>query len=533
MAKEKFLLILVTMHILVLEVCLAQEVYCRDNRDIIGFGVAGSRKCFFIYPSSQISKRLKGVSYKVAKQFCTSRNTVLAEINNFLEQFAISTKLREEFIKKKVPNAPRYFRIAGRETDAGDFHFLDGRLLRQQGCFVTRLPIFLGEAGDMTPNKCIELCQQKSKKYTGVRESKNLVSCFCGDSFSRANAVRCTKRCHNLKDSALKFEYFCGSNQDHTALAIYATYGAFSKFDYGQPSWKQNTSTDYHSCIVMKRFSGRFDDQRCFERGRSALCEIRNMNEEKCVKKNYSWLPVVKRCVKFKQQSYNSWFDARDSCIQDSGDLSIVDEREYYNTASNMLITDFRSKNFWIGAMNRRYIWDISQTPITYSRFHPSEAFNSKENCFALDISAENENGDISWIDLDCNDARAHGMICMIELTDFVIDQNITTTVTSKETQKPTNKETSTFSTPSNKSTMKTSTTSISTPEIQNKISTMSNKASTVSDEYTSEQYTTESIQDKNIKTTNEFTTSTPDNLDEENSTIQPEIKKTTKKKIN
>lgn len=71
---------------------LGQEIYCKDLFGTIGFGVAGSRKCFFVHPPSDAERRLRGVTFEVAKQFCESRRTVLAEINNFLEQFAVSTK---------------------------------------------------------------------------------------------------------------------------------------------------------------------------------------------------------------------------------------------------------------------------------------------------------------------------------------------------------------------------------------------------------------------------------------------------------
>lgn len=97
-----------------------------------------------------------------------------------------------------------------------------------------------------------------------------------------------------------------------------------------------------------------------------------------------------------------------------------MDEREYYYIAVDILIKNFRTRNFWIGAMNRRYIWDITQTPITYSRFHPSESFSSKENCFAFDLSAINEQGDLSWIDLSCSDGRDHGMVCMTGKIDKI-----------------------------------------------------------------------------------------------------------------
>ncbi|CAD5112510.1 DgyrCDS1724 [Dimorphilus gyrociliatus] len=426
--------------ILSIWVCSGQEIYCQDIWGSIGFGVVGSYKCFFIHPLNS-PRRLRGVTWEVAKQFCETRGTKLAEINNFLEQFAISTKLREEFIKKKVPNSPQYFRIAGRESDAGDFHFLDGRLLKQQGCFITKLPIHVADSEEITPESCIEACKVKNKKYSGINQLGNIVSCFCGDVFSRGRAVRCTTRCFNLRHSPYNHEFFCGSNQDAHALAIYATFGAYSKFDYGQPSWKQNTSTDYHSCIVMKRFSGRFDDQRCFERGRSALCEIRETVESFCNSMNYMWLKEVQRCIKFKVQSFNSWFDARESCIRDKGDLSIVDDREYYQIASNILIKNYRINNFWIGAMNRRYTWDSTKTPITYSRFFHAESFSSKENCFAFDLAAQSEQGDISWVDLSCKDARDHGLICMLELNDPIKGDNDTTTVqTNIETSKLTTK---------------------------------------------------------------------------------------------
>jgi choice-of-anchor C domain-containing protein len=91
----------------------------------------------------------------------------------------------EKSIKQPVDVSNKYL---GCYKDSGDPFGLNGRDLNG----------FMFQSKDMTPQKCISLCNQKGFKYAGVQYSNQ---CFCGNSYGKYGvATNCDMPCSGNRD---------------------------------------------------------------------------------------------------------------------------------------------------------------------------------------------------------------------------------------------------------------------------------------------------------------------------------------------
>ncbi|CAD5112512.1 DgyrCDS1726 [Dimorphilus gyrociliatus] len=441
----KLYFIFIYLNILSIRVCSGQNIVdCEDEGKIKGIGIDQSNKCFVFLPQAD-DNRLPPLNFLIAKDLCSSRGFKLAEITNFGESLAVSAHIRREYkLKNPVDYRPNFI-LAGKESAGGDFQYIDGRPLLQQGCYISNFKTFIDSNREMTPEKCIQDCKSKGYSYASVKENgykpQHFTDCYCDNILDRSSPSRCSKRCTQLEGKSNYRDYFCGSNNDRSVSAIYRTDGIFSIFDYNQPSWaRDKEDRDSHNCILLKS-SSRYDDQECFKPDRSALCELTKVDKAGCESKKYTWIDSVNKCINFNRQLFDNWFQARDSCYSLGGDLAVIDSKELFTRISEIHETSYKNEYFWIGASNRQYTWTTTNTSMIFSRFLKSTAFSTKENCFALNIDIENQGGEFGWVDIDCNDmSKDNGVLCMSEIKTITTKPTTKLTTTFKSTKKPTDK---------------------------------------------------------------------------------------------
>ncbi|KAK2151729.1 hypothetical protein LSH36_353g04005 [Paralvinella palmiformis] len=325
------------------------------------------------------------------------------------------------------------------------------KALRPQGCFnlaslsPNSLKINMnGQLVDVTNTKCQEICQRNGYTYAGVYMIEKTPQCQCGNEFQwkfeNSIPTECDARCPT--DPSEK----CGNKDKILVYRIEDT----SNTDL----WLSNEPNNYDGyakCLTLTSWSARkWDDRKCGESQQTShicqygklshICQYGKLShicqygksshvcqygksshvcqyaKDKSQCRGY-YFEKTRTCFKTFQGSSLSWFDARNRCLIDGGDLVVIDSPELHKFVIE--VPDIKDENkpthWWIGAQSSNWTWTNGQPLSAFTNWDVNNPSKPKGHCVVIHVNSgggnnADENKKYKWEDNDCN--RNYSFIC-------------------------------------------------------------------------------------------------------------------------